>query len=835
MEPRGAGEESRRSAHHRMFLDAATDVSSLVGPRAHIALERFAAEALTAQDFGTALKYADRRVRIAPPPAAHCFVLRAEAAWRLGLEEAALADLANALLIDPSDVGANRRMLAWAADDRRRAAAARLIVREGNPAILRTAIAELRRAGEQHWAVCSVFDNHVTGWVAWIKPLPVEVSLATEGGTLTSILEPNPFHPLASADVQATTFLVRRPPSTAPQIVTLRCGGDVIQVRRVAPNLAAAPGSGPACRRSTTPGSNADLPTVIVPVYGDIQATIGCFESLDKARRSPGSRRDAFRVLAIDDASPERELQRYLSELAAANKINLLVNPVNLGFVGAINRALKEVPTGDVVLLNSDTVVPPGFVDRLAAAAHSAPNIGTVTPLSNNGDIFSFPTPNDVNPMPSYQEIVAIDRVASVANAGSMVDVASGIGFCLYVTRACLNSVGELSDSFERGYLEDVDFCLRARASGFRNVCAPSVYVGHHGSKSFQQEKRSLVLRNLGVLDQRFPGYREECRAFEIADPLRPARASLERALPWPLEPSVLILTNRRTCPAVTEERIRQLRLNGERTVLLLREHDVMYLKAAAGGLPQAIRLSLETKAGIASTNDILTRLSPKRVEIMEPAPSPPLIELIQALNVPICRWLISESIGGATSASLDKTPLLVPGKAARAFAEARWPNSKILLHDWATRSLALPPISPAGKSLVVVPSAPSPTSLRIVRTLAERLWLLKPSLSIVIAGATCDDDRLMSQPNLFVTGAVTLEELGDVLMPHNPGWLLTDFEEPMFGHPHIEAAKQAARPVAYRDWSGGSLKPREGDVAIPANVDTTGLIDLVVDWITRS
>ena len=34
---------------------------------------------------------------------------------------------------------------------------------------------------------------------------------------------------------------------------------------------------------------------------------------------------------------------------------------------------------------------------------------------------------------------------------------------------------------------------------------------------------------------------------------------------------------------------------------------------------------------------------------------------------------------------------------------------------------------------------------------------------------------------------------------------------------------------------SGGSLKPREGDVAIPANVDTTGLIDLVVDWITRS
>ncbi|WP_081493944.1 hypothetical protein [Bradyrhizobium yuanmingense] len=119
------------------------DVPSLVGPRSHIALERLATEALTAQDFDAALRYADRRIRIVPPPAAHCFVLRAEAAWRLGFEEAALADLAEALLVDPSDVGANRRMLAWAAGDRQRAAAARLICGEGNPAILRAAIAEL--------------------------------------------------------------------------------------------------------------------------------------------------------------------------------------------------------------------------------------------------------------------------------------------------------------------------------------------------------------------------------------------------------------------------------------------------------------------------------------------------------------------------------------------------------------------------------------------------------------------------------------------------------------------------------------------------------------------
>jgi GT2 family glycosyltransferase len=818
-----------------MVLGTVIDAPALVGPRSHIALERLAAQALTAQDFVAAFKYADRRCRVRPPPAAHCFVLRAEATWRLGRGEAALADLAEALLVDPSDVGANRRMLAWATDDRRRAAAANLMACDGNPATLRAAIAELRRAGDRHWAACSVFDNHVTGWVAWTKATTVEVSLATEDGTLTSLLEPNPFHPLASIGVQATTFLIRRPPSRTPQIMTLKCDGEIFQVRRLAPNLSSPAGFRTGTYPSAKLRSNTTSTTVVVPVYGDVEATIACFESLVKAKASRGSGKGAFRILAVDDASPEVELRRHLNELASANTIDLLVNAVNLGFVGAINRALKEIPTGDVVLLNSDTVVAPGFVDRLAAVARSAPNIGTVTPLSNNGDIFSFPTPNDTNPMPSYEEMLAIDRVASVANAGDAIDVPSGIGFCLYITRDCLDSVGELSENFERGYLEDVDLCLRARAKGFRNVCAPSVYVGHHGSKSFQHEKRSLVLRNLGILDQRFPSHRKECRAFETADPLRPARAALERALPWPAEPSVLILGNQRTCRAVTEERARDLRLHGARAILLLREHDILHLKAADGTAPQAVHLSLGTEAAIADAAEMLKRLRATRVEVIDPNPLPRLIELMQELNLPINLWLMTGGIGEAASSLPDKTPLLVPNKAAKAFAQARWPKRKIVLHDWPSRSLTLPPISASSKSLVIVPSAPSPESLRVMRRLADCLQRRDPSQSIVIAGATCDDDRLMSYSNLFITGAVVADELGDVLAPHNPGWLLTDFEGPIFGHPLIETAKQASRPVAYRDWSQGSLKPRKGDFAIPANVDEAGLVEAVVDWITRS
>jgi len=45
----------------------------------------------------------------------------------------------------------------------------------------------------------------------------------------------------------------------------------------------------------------------------------------------------------------------------------------------------------DVVLLNSDTVVTSGWLEKLRRCADSDPRIGTITPFSNNAEICSFP------------------------------------------------------------------------------------------------------------------------------------------------------------------------------------------------------------------------------------------------------------------------------------------------------------------------------------------------------------------------------------------------------------------------------------------------------------
>ena len=131
-----------------------------------------------------------------------------------------------------------------------------------------------------------------------------------------------------------------------------------------------------------------------------------------------------------------------------------------------------------------------------------------------------------------------MDDAARVANGGGAIVLPTGIGFCLYIRRACIDAVGPLSDLYTRGYYEDVEFCLRARETGFRNVCATGVFVGHAGARSFLGEKRSLVVRNLVVLEARFPEHRLECAAFLKADPLAPALAQGSRSVLYPMEPS---------------------------------------------------------------------------------------------------------------------------------------------------------------------------------------------------------------------------------------------------------------------------------------------------------
>jgi GT2 family glycosyltransferase len=309
------------------------------------------------------------------------------------------------------------------------------------------------------------------------------------------------------------------------------------------------------------------LINIVVPVYAGREETMICLRSV--LATVPAR---VATLTVVDDASPDEELRAELDALAAARRITLVRNPVNLGFPGAVNRGMRLHPERDVVLLNSDTEVFPGWLDRLRAAAYREDGIATVTPLGEAAAIVSFADQHG-EPL-SGAAAAGVDRVARMVNADVAVDIPVGVGFCLFIRRQCLEEIGEFDEhAFGRGYGEETDFCLRARRHGWRHVAAPNVFVRHSGGRSFGRAKAALSVRNQRVVNHRHPGYDALVGEFIARDPLRIPKRDIDaaRLLEGATRPVLLVtLALGGGVKRVVDARRRELEAHGS-TALVLR------------------------------------------------------------------------------------------------------------------------------------------------------------------------------------------------------------------------------------------------------------------------
>ena len=229
--------------------------------------------------------------------------------------------------------------------------------------------------------------------------------------------------------------------------------------------------------------------------------------------------------------------------------LRLLENSQNHGFVHTANRGMGLHQDRDVVLLNADTEVFDGWLDRLQRAARRDPQTGTVTPLSNNATICSYPRFLQDNPFPLELDFAELDSLTAVVNAEFEVEAPTGVGFCMYIKRATLADVGTFDErEFGRGYGEENDFCQRAIAKGWRNVIAADIFVLHWGKTSFKGEKAKRLQAALKTMDRLHPRYQRDVGAFIACDPLLKARQRLdqERLIRLRREKNILIVCHNR-------------------------------------------------------------------------------------------------------------------------------------------------------------------------------------------------------------------------------------------------------------------------------------------------
>jgi GT2 family glycosyltransferase/glycosyltransferase involved in cell wall biosynthesis len=260
---------------------------------------------------------------------------------------------------------------------------------------------------------------------------------------------------------------------------------------------------------------------IIVPVYNAADDLRRCVDSV--LLHTDGD----YRLQLIDDASPDPAIGAYLEEIRsrALPRVHCVSNESNVGFTLTANRGMSSARAGaDVVLLNSDTIVTRGWLDKLVRCAQSDACIGTITPFSNNAEICSLPRFCENNPWPPERDPESMVRALEQAAAPSYPDLPTGVGFCLYIRRALIDSIGVFDPVFGLGYGEENDFCMRAARAGFRNVLCDDAFVVHLGGSSFGAKRGDLAQRNMAILLQRHPEYLELVGAYVAADPLRPLR-----------------------------------------------------------------------------------------------------------------------------------------------------------------------------------------------------------------------------------------------------------------------------------------------------------------------
>ena len=374
--------------------------------------------------------------------------------------------------------------------------------------------------------------------------------------------------------------------------------------------------------------------TVIVPVYRGVDDTRACLESVLRAGREADQR-----LVIVDDASPEPALRDYVDALADRDGVVVLRNAANVGFVESVNRGMREAEPDDVVLLNSDTIVADGWLDRLVAQARSGERVGTVTPFSNNATICSYPDLRGMPVLPPGETVETLAQAFAAANRGRAVEVPTAVGFCMYVTRECLKQVGPFdAEAFGRGYGEENDFCLRATKRGWRHLLAADTFVWHRGEVSFGAQAGAQKAAAMEVLKRRYPCYLDQVAAWVRDDPARPYRAAATAAR-YRLggAPVILIITHH--WGGGTERHVQDLirHYDGRARFLVLRSSGAGYVTLESAASSDALRLIFGVGDDEAFLARLLKSFAVARVHVHHLVDSPiDVRRLVERLQVPL-------------------------------------------------------------------------------------------------------------------------------------------------------------------------------------------------------
>jgi len=211
-------------------------------------------------------------------------------------------------------------------------------------------------------------------------------------------------------------------------------------------------------------------------------------------------------IVAVDNASGDKSLQTIANAIRERRwdgRVWLVSADRNDGFSAGNNLGIKSIDADAYLLLNSDTIVRPGAVQALLEAAARNPKAGIIGPR--------LEWPDGTAQRSAFRNPTLIDEFLDAAATGPLtrllrryeeptpitddpVEPEWTSFACVLLRREMIEEIGPLDESFFM-YLEDVDYCRRARRAGWRVLHWPTARVVHlRGASS--PVKQAIVSRS---------------------------------------------------------------------------------------------------------------------------------------------------------------------------------------------------------------------------------------------------------------------------------------------------------------------------------------------------
>ena len=196
-----------------------------------------------------------------------------------------------------------------------------------------------------------------------------------------------------------------------------------------------------------------------------------------------------FSIIVVDNASSDASVAFVQEHFPA---VDLIVSPRNLGYGGGNNLGLQRTLEGGAaiaVMVNPDVVVQPDWLRALVGALMADPAIGVAgckllapdhTVIQHAGGL--------IHPPLGVSEHLG-SGVPDTGAHDTLRDVDYVIGAAFAVRREVLEVVGGFDETFFL-YYEDVDFCFRTRAAGYRVVYVPAASATHVESVTTRPESQ---------------------------------------------------------------------------------------------------------------------------------------------------------------------------------------------------------------------------------------------------------------------------------------------------------------------------------------------------------